>query len=75
MTLSHFSMIAPFGQRSQAAFNLYKTGTKLWTKEDLLDMEQQLAQSKERKTFTIRLLDGTTLLTKNPMFGEETPIW
>ena len=62
-------------QSSQAAFNLYMDGVKLWTKNDLLDIEQQLAQLKEHKNFTVRLIGGTTLTTRNPMFGEESPIW
>lgn len=60
---------------SQAAHNMYMKGVKLWTKADLVDIEQQLSQSKERNRFTVRLIDGTVLATSNPMFNEEFPIW
>jgi hypothetical protein len=62
-------------QSSQAAFNLYIDGAKLWAKADLFDIEQQLAQSKTHETFRVRLINGTMLATRNPMFGEESPIW
>lgn len=60
---------------SQAAANLYRSGVKLWTKEGLVDMERQLANSGSLRFFTVRRIDGTTIHIANPMFGEEWPIW
>jgi len=60
---------------SQVASNLYNNGTKLWTEGDLRDIEQQLAQSETLENFTIRSINGTVVLIKNPMFGEQIPIW
>lgn len=60
---------------SQTASNLYDNGVKLWTKNDLRDIEQQLAQSETRENFIVRTIDGTLVSIKNPMFGEQFPIW
>jgi hypothetical protein len=60
---------------SQIASNLFNDGSKLWTKNDLRDIEQQLAQSNNRKIFTVRSIDGTVVSIKNHMFGERLPIW
>lgn len=60
---------------SQTASNLYDNGVKLWTKNDLRDIEQQLAQSETRENFIVRTIDDTLVSIKNPMFGEQFPIW
>jgi hypothetical protein len=60
----------------QFASNLYDEGVKLWTKHDLLDIEQQLARCAEREYFTVHQIDGAEARIKNPMFGVTTPpIW
>jgi hypothetical protein len=79
-TQAHESDLLLYGctgwrKSSQAAYNLYRGGTKLWTKAALLDIEQQLAQSKTRRIFTVRSIDGTVISIVNPMFGEQHPIW
>ncbi|KAM3504989.1 hypothetical protein MY10362_003224 [Beauveria mimosiformis] len=60
---------------SQTASTLYEKGTKLWTRQDLTDIEEQLAGCKNRRVFTVRAIDGTTLEMANPMFGIDSPIW
>ena len=60
---------------SQIAADLYESGVKLWRKEDLIDIERQLAQSFSMKTFTVRRIDGTAVQIKNPMFRVQKPIW
>lgn len=60
---------------SQIASNLFSAGFKLWTKKDLEDIEEQLRHCKEREYFTVRLIDGTEVLIRSPMFGERSPIW
>ncbi|KAF4332979.1 hypothetical protein FBEOM_13214 [Fusarium beomiforme] len=60
---------------SQIAANLYNQGCKLWTKNDLQDIEQQIAQSVYRKTFTVRAIDGSIISIENLNFGEQQPIW
>jgi len=60
---------------SQAAANLYNNGSKLWTKEDLRDIEHQLENSENQETFRVRLIDDTVVSVENIMFGEESPIW
>lgn len=60
---------------SQSAASLYDNGVKLWTKSDLRDIEQQLAQSETREVFTVRTIDNTVVSIKNPMFGVASPIW
>ncbi|KAF1969780.1 hypothetical protein BU23DRAFT_601379 [Bimuria novae-zelandiae CBS 107.79] len=60
----------------ELACNLYReydAGVKLWTKENLRDIESQLAHSREREYFTVHLIDGTTAQIRNPMFGEALP--
>lgn len=66
---------SPWRISSQAASNLYNHGVKLWTKEDLRDIEQQLEHSATHQHFKVRSIDGGTILIKNPMFGEQAPIW
>lgn len=62
-------------ESSQAAANHYARGGRLWKKGDLIDIEKQLAESKTRNYFTVRSIDGIEVQIKNPMFGEESPIW
>ncbi|KAF2014359.1 hypothetical protein BU24DRAFT_213450 [Aaosphaeria arxii CBS 175.79] len=66
---------AQWRKSSQLAANLYNGGGKLWTKDDLRDIEQQLAHSDKHEFFTVRLIDGTEGRVKNEMFGEKQPIW
>ena len=60
---------------SQRAADLYNSGTKLWRREDLLDIEQQLAEFSGAKQFTLRRVDGSVVHIKNPMFEVQKPIW
>ncbi|KAI1284392.1 hypothetical protein F5Y07DRAFT_2401 [Xylaria sp. FL0933] len=60
---------------SQRAADFYDSGVKLWRKEDLLDIEQQLTQSCAAEKFTVRRIDGSKAHIKNPMFGVQKPIW
>ncbi|KAK2879968.1 hypothetical protein FQN49_000694 [Arthroderma sp. PD_2] len=60
---------------SQRSADLYRSGAKLWRKEDLVDIEQQLAQSQITEKFTVRRIDGSVIHIKNPMFGVSKPIW
>jgi hypothetical protein len=63
-------------ESTQLASNLYDEGVKLWTKHDLLDIEQQLSRCAELEYFTVHQIDGTEARTKNPMFAVTTPpIW
>jgi hypothetical protein len=60
---------------SQRVADLYESGVKLWKKEDLVDIEQQLTQSYTAERFKIRRIDGSLVYIKNPMFGIQRPIW
>lgn len=60
---------------SQRAADLYSSGTRLWTKEDLEDIEQQLRQSYAMARFSIRRIDGSVIQISNPMFQVQNPIW
>ncbi|KAI2468621.1 hypothetical protein F4781DRAFT_397279 [Annulohypoxylon bovei var. microspora] len=60
---------------SQRAADLYDSGVKLWRKEDLVDIERQLARSCTAEKFTVRRIDGSIVHIKNPMFGVQKPIW
>ncbi|KAI3321798.1 hypothetical protein HD806DRAFT_501976 [Xylariaceae sp. AK1471] len=60
---------------SQQAADIYYSGVKLWTKTDLVEIEQQVSQSYSLEHFTIRCIDGRTILVKNPLFGVKKPIW
>lgn len=60
---------------SQKAADLYSSGTKLWTKEDLKDIEEQLRQSYTMERFSVRRIDGSILQITNPMFQTQNPIW
>ncbi|KAL4935380.1 hypothetical protein BDV06DRAFT_207152 [Aspergillus oleicola] len=60
---------------SQRAADLFNSGTKLWTKEDLRDIEQQLAQSSIMERFSVRGIDGSIIQISNPMFQVQNPIW
>ncbi|CAG8229735.1 unnamed protein product [Penicillium salamii] len=60
---------------SQIAADLYNSGTRLWTKEDLEDIEQQLHQSYAMERFSVRRIDGSMIQISNPMFQVPNPIW
>lgn len=60
---------------SQRAANLYSSGTRLWTKEDLEDVEQHLGQSYTMERFSVRRIDGNIVQISNPMFQVHDPIW
>ncbi|OAR02496.1 hypothetical protein LLEC1_07729 [Akanthomyces lecanii] len=60
---------------SQQMANLYSKGVRLSRRGDLRDIEQQLAAHATRRLFTVRSVDGAALAIKNPMFGQESPIW
>lgn len=63
---------------SQIAANLYNQGCKLWNKNDLQDIEQEIKQSVDRKTFTDLAIDGSNgsiILIEKLNFGEQEPIW
>ncbi|KAL3474046.1 hypothetical protein BJX99DRAFT_186269 [Aspergillus californicus] len=60
---------------SQRAADLYNSGTRLFIKEDLEDIEQQLRQSYDMERFTVRRMDGTIIQISNPMFHVRNPIW
>ncbi|KAI1377915.1 hypothetical protein F4677DRAFT_413899 [Hypoxylon crocopeplum] len=60
---------------SQCASDLYEAGVKLWRKEDLVDIEAQLARSFETEYFTVRRIDGVVARIKNPMYMIQNPIW
>ncbi|KAI1744561.1 hypothetical protein F4680DRAFT_405274 [Xylaria scruposa] len=60
---------------SQRAADLYDAGVLLWRKEDLMDIERQLAQSCTTEMFTVRRIDGSIVNIENPMFGVQKPIW
>jgi hypothetical protein len=60
---------------SQRAADLYSSGTKLWTREDLKAIEQQLGQSYIMDRFSVRRIDGSIILISNPLFQVQNPIW
>ncbi|KAJ6016509.1 hypothetical protein N7540_011100 [Penicillium herquei] len=60
---------------SQRVADLYSAGTKLFTKEDLEDIEQQLRQSYTMDRFSVRRIDGSIIQISNPMFQVQNPIW
>jgi hypothetical protein len=60
---------------SQRAADLYSSGTRLWTKKDLEDIEQQLRQSYTMERFSVRRIDGSIIQIYNPMFQVQNPIW
>jgi hypothetical protein len=66
---------SPWTASSQRAADLYSSGVKLWRKEDLIDIEQQLAKACDVEKFALRRLDGSIVHIKNPMFGVLKPIW
>ncbi|KAI1462007.1 hypothetical protein F4805DRAFT_411703 [Annulohypoxylon moriforme] len=66
---------SPWRTSSQRAADLYDSGVKFWRKEDLVDIEQQLSQSRTTEKFTVRRIDGSIVHIKNPMFGVQKPIW
>ncbi|KND89126.1 hypothetical protein TOPH_06197 [Tolypocladium ophioglossoides CBS 100239] len=65
----------PWMRSSQRAADLYNSGAKLWTKDDLSDIERQFSQCYTTKNFIVRRVDGTTVQIPNPMYGVARPIW
>ncbi|KFY19272.1 hypothetical protein V493_08047 [Pseudogymnoascus sp. VKM F-4281 (FW-2241)] len=65
---------SPWRLSSQRASDLYESGVKLWRREDLADIEQQLVESFSMKKFTVRRINGSIIYIKNPMFGVLKPI-
>ena len=61
----------------QPIADLYDSGVKLWTKEALTDIEQQLERSylSTVDRFTVSGVDGRTVAIKNPFPGVKNPIW
>ena len=60
---------------SQRAADLYSSGARLWTKEVLEDIEQQLHESYTMERFSVRRIDGSIIQISNPMFQVQNPIW
>ncbi|CZT51319.1 uncharacterized protein RSE6_12447 [Rhynchosporium secalis] len=60
---------------SQRAADLYNSGIKLWKKQGLRDIENQLAHSTCLEVFTVCRIDGSLAYIKNPNFGITNPIW
>lgn len=59
---------------SQRAADLYSSGTRIRTKEDLEDIEQQLCQFYAMERFSVRRIDGRIIPISNPMFQVQNPI-
>lgn len=59
---------------SQRAAELYDLGNKLWTREDLKDIEQQLGHSFTMRQFSVRRIDEIIIQISNPMFHVPNPI-
>ncbi|KAI1293073.1 hypothetical protein F5Y03DRAFT_388075 [Xylaria venustula] len=68
------AVITPWRASSQRVADLYSSGVKLWLKQDLVHIEQQLAQSCTTEKFTVRSIDGSRMHIKNPMYGVQQPI-
>lgn len=60
---------------SQKAADLYRSGAKLWRKEDLKDIEEQLEKAYTLERFSVRRIDGSIIQISNPMFQVQNPIW
>jgi len=60
---------------TQKAADLYRSGTKLWTRGDLKDIEQQLGQSYTMERFSVRRIDRSMIQISNPLFQLQNPIW
>lgn len=65
----------PWRISSQRVADLYDSGTKLWTKDNLVDIERQLEQSATLDKFTVKTLDGKQVHVKNPGYGARKLIW
>lgn len=64
----------PWKISSQRVADMYNSGTKLWTKEDLVDIERQLELSVNLDRFTVRCVTGEVVQIKNPLFRVQAPI-
>ncbi|KAJ5929033.1 hypothetical protein N7454_006881 [Penicillium verhagenii] len=60
---------------SQRAAGLYSSGIKLWTRENLKDIEQQLGESYTRDSFSVRRIDRRIVQSSNITFQVQNPIW
>ncbi|VUC36353.1 unnamed protein product [Clonostachys rosea] len=65
----------PWRLSSQCVADLYHSGTKFWTKDNLEDIERQLEQSFHLEFFTVRDLEGNQIRIENPGFQVQRPIW
>ncbi|KAF5690072.1 hypothetical protein FDENT_4102 [Fusarium denticulatum] len=66
---------SPWRESSQVAATLYDEGRKLWTREDLRDIEKQIEQSIDQRVFSVRSMTGDVLHIRNLNFGKANPIW
>ncbi|KAG6989095.1 hypothetical protein FocnCong_v021217 [Fusarium oxysporum f. sp. conglutinans] len=66
---------SPWRESSQIAATLYNRGCKLWTRDDLRDIERQIEQSVNRMVFSVRSINGTVIQISNLNFGQDNPIW
>lgn len=57
---------SPWRLSTQRAADIYDSGLKLWRREDLVDIEQQLEESFTMEKFTVRRLDGSGVCIRNP---------
>lgn len=60
---------------SHRSAKAYRSGSKLWTKSDLRDIEQQLSDSANRKFFTVNSIHSDKVQIKNLTFQESFSIW
>jgi hypothetical protein len=60
---------------SQYASDAYDAGHELWRKEQLADIETQLARSFEIEYFAVQRVDNVIIHIKNPMYQIQHPIW
>jgi len=65
----------PWRISSQQIADMYESGTKLWRKCDLVDIEQQLERWATLDKFTIVCIDGRRIQVKNPGFGAKKLVW
>ena len=64
----------PYRISSQHVADLYDSGTKLWTKEDLVNIERQLEQSATLDGFAVQCVSSKHVPVRNPLFGVRAPI-
>ncbi|EMT67895.1 hypothetical protein FOC4_g10000151 [Fusarium odoratissimum] len=66
---------SPWRESSQIAATFYDRGYKLWTKDDLRDIERQIEQSVNQMVFSVRSINGTLIQIRNLNFEKDNPIW